>query len=78
VGGRNKGVPEERRRMTEAVMGFFVGVFVGLLICKLILHLEKLDWERTRVFYYGMLDGYKAGYEDGSNGRDFNPHRRRK
>ena len=64
--------------MTEAVMGFFVGVFVGLLICKLILHIEKLDWERTRVFYYGMVDGYKAGYEDGKNGRDFRPHCRRK
>lgn len=64
--------------MTGAVMGFLAGVFVGLLIFSLILHLEKLDWERTRVFYYGMVDGYKAGYEDGKNGRDYRPHRRRK
>lgn len=59
------------------VIIFCIGVFAGMMLVNLMLHLEKLDWERTRVFYYGMLDGYKAGYEDGSKGRDFNPHSKR-
>ena len=56
------------------VIIFLIGVFAGMMLVNLMLYLEKLDWVRTRVFYYGMVDGYKAGYEDGSNGRDFNPH----
>lgn len=64
--------------MTEAaVIAFFVGVIVGMLIFRMMLHLEKLDWVRTRVHHYGYVDGYKAGYKDGSIGRAFNPYRRR-
>jgi hypothetical protein len=55
--------------MTEAVMiGFLIGVFFGLLIYQLILHLEKLDWIRTRVYHYGFRDGYKKGFRDGKRG----------
>lgn len=65
--------------MNETLVGygaifFCIGVFVGMMLVNLMLHLEKLDWVRTRVYYYGVVDGYKAGYEDGSNKRDFNPH----
>lgn len=56
---------------------FLIGVFAGMLLVNLMLHLEKLDWERTRVYHYGVVDGYKAGYEDGSNGRGFIPHSKR-
>lgn len=59
------------------VIIFLIGVFAGMMLVNLMLHLEKLDWERTRVYHYGVVDGYKAGYEDGSNGRDFNPHSKR-
>lgn len=58
------------------VLIFLIGVFAGMLLVNLMLYLEKLDWVRTRVYHYGVVDGYKAGYEDGSNGRDFIPHSR--
>ena len=67
--------------MNETLVGygaiiFCIGVFAGMMLVNLMLHLEKLDWVRTRVYHYGVVDGYKAGYEDGSNGRDFIPHSR--
>lgn len=61
--------------MNETQLGygaiiFLIGVFVGILFVRLMLHLEKLDWAQTRVYFGGFKDGYKKGFRDGKKSKE--------
>lgn len=51
------------------VIIFLIGMFAGILLVKLMLHLEKLDWAQTRVYWGGFQDGYKKGLRDGKKSK---------
>lgn len=61
--------------MNETLVGygaiiFGIGCFVGMSFYRLMLHLEKLDWAQTRVYWGGFQDGYKKGFRDGKKSKE--------
>ena len=61
--------------MNETLAGygaiiFGIGCLVGMSIYRLMLHLEGLDWVRTRVYYNGFQEGYKKGFRDGKKSKE--------
>ncbi len=61
--------------MTETQLGygvliFLLGMLAGIWFFGLMLHLEKLDWARTRVYWGGFEDGYKKGFRDGKKSKE--------